>query len=538
MTSNLRQKSCSALLLCLFSILIFSPAVILAQTHSDTTYTISFQVNMTKPILEGILNPDSGAVFVVVDDLAVMRLVPGPGQVYSIIIDEGLDSAATYHYKFRINDTILENVSRSVMAKPGITYVNVWWNDESLNSNTFLMDMGFMVQQGKFHPSADSLYLVGSMNNWLGSSPLQRVDTINYSYEITYTNLIPGTIHQYKFRINRDSAGFELQGKSNRMIRIMGGAQMDLHYFDNYNPTMQPMTFQCNMGYYIHAMHFNPLSDFIDVSGNFNQWGHGGMLFDADHDSIYSLETLIDTSFFLLPLEFKFRINGDSLNAELQGKPQRTYIFHDTTGIHPNLFNGWYDDKDPGVLTPPWVTDVSIQGTYINHQVLWGMYTYQNVNGIPEDSTTFKWYRSNDSLMIDMAPIDSALKIAYTVDTLDIGKWLVFEVTPRAAYGDSAVGKPVRVVTPSKIGGVGIEEMERIPVRVYPNPASDLITIESTRELTRLEVLNLMGQVTAAQLLPRSQKTTLNVTMLTPGIYLLKVYGVDSGFGMVKFLKR
>jgi len=505
---------------------------------ADTVYGFNFMVNMTKAIQEGIFLPDSDYVYVVLDQgVTPMSLVPGPSYTYAALVTNGLDSGFAYHYKYRINDSVYETVDRTATALPGVTTIKTWWNMEALNYTAFVVDMTYAVQSGIFNPSSDFVQILGTMNDWAGSPPLSRIDT-TYSYFTTYT-LDPGTVQQYKFRINADSTGLELLNKANRMLYIPDTMIEVVHYFNNINPATYPMIFNCNMEYYLRAAHFDPMNDYLDVAGNFNEWGQNDVLFKSDTDSVYTLVKFIDTSYVHTgPLEFKFRINGDSNTTELFGKPNRTYAFHDTINQNPNIFNAWYDDKDPSIPTRPWAYNVLIQGSLINHEFLSGIYSYEDVSGRPEDGTTFQWYRCDDPEMTNLTPIDTAKYITYTIDTLDIGRYLVFEVTPRALGGDSAVGHPVRVVSSSKVLGVGIGEIKNIIASVYPNPVSGMVTVETLKDISMIEIFNYFGQQILEINLTGRKIFSLDLSILSHGFYILKVHSRDREVGMVKIIRN
>jgi len=524
-------------------LLIFTTFQIRAQREKsiftpDTVFILQFQVNMSKAVQDGIFRPDSGVVDVVLDhEVPVLRLVPGAGYKYSGSIIAGLDSGVTYHYKYRINDSVWETVTRTATAVEGITSLNDWWNNEVMNSTLFRVNMKYQVESGRFHPESDHMVILGSMNDWQGSTAMQRTDTVNFLYSISYS-LDPGSIQEYKFRINSDSSGLELLNKPNRMLRIAEGATEVTNDFDNVNPAKLPMTFNCNMKYFIQAGHFDLASDFLDVAGSFNNWEGQDILFDLLNDSMYTVTLFLDTAFIHgNPLEFKFRINGNWNSAELWGKPNRIYTFHDTTGNNPNVFSCWYDDKNPGILMPPWVYNVGIQGNIIQKQVLTGFYSYENVNGIPEGISLYKWYQSNDSLGTTLIPIDSAWHINYTIDTTDIGKWLVFEVTPVAASGDSAMGNPVRVITPCKAGTVGIEDLGNIISRGYPNPTHRYLEIEALSPLEKIEFYGYNGiRILCLQGI-NQKRVRIDLSDLPAGLYILKALSRNQESGMMKVVK-
>ncbi len=510
-----------------------------ASANTDTTWSVSLRLNMTKAVSDHIFNPDSDYVYVIMDQgIQPFRLVPGPGYTYTALLYDELDSGVTYHYKFRINDAVWETVNRSVTAKPGVVTVTAWWNDEPINYTNFTVNMKYAVQYGLFNPATDTVCIVGTMNNMQGSPRMQRIDT-TLDYSLTYS-LDPGSIQQYKYRINADSSGLELLFKPARIIRIPDTLLDVANDFNNFNPAKRLMTFRCDMGYYVKAHHFNPQTAYLDVAGNFDNTDANDVLFDVDGDTIYTLETYIDTTWFHQgPLEFKFRINGDWNSSELPDKSSRIYAFHDTTNQNPNVFSCYYNNLDPSVPTPPWVYNVAIQGKLVYNRILSGVYSYENVNGIPEDSTTYQWYRSPDATGSTLTPIDSAWYITYIIDTLDIGNWLVFEVTPRAASGDSATGKPVRVFTTASISGwdVGMEDLSALITRVYPNPASDFVTLVSRKEMEQVEVFNYLNQRVLVKEDIGSKTVKLSLGNLPRGLYLVRATTKSRESGVVRMIK-
>jgi hypothetical protein len=224
-------------------------------------------------------------------------------------------------------------------------------------------------------------------------------------------------------------------------------------------------------------------------------------------------------------LQFKFRINGSWDLAELQGENPRTHLLQpiDTTG-NPNIVNVWYNNVGPVVPGRPWVTDVIIQGLLEVNQTLSGAYQYHNPSGIPEGNSLYQWYRA-DSLGAVPMPIDSATTINYTTDSIaDLGKYLVFDVTPVATYGDSAIGETIRVYTTGPIGHVGIPERERQSISVYPNPASAVIVCEAQYPVKRVEIYTIYGQYIGGTTIPKLYRVETDVHGLPPGLYILRVW--------------
>jgi hypothetical protein len=504
---------------------------------TDTTFILSFQVNMTKAVRRGLFSPNLDRLYVVFDTLiADQQLVASGENIYTLILSDGVDSGVIYHFHFRINNFIPETVDRQIQIQQGINTYNCWWNNDYLNSTFFQVDMKYMVQQNIFRPDSDFIDMVGTMNNWQGSPHLTRIDT-SLVYQTMY-NLDPGTNAEFKFRINGDSNKIELKGKPDRLLRIPDTVIQSLYWFNDYNPARIPMSFYCNMKYMTRAGHFSRQNDYVDVAGSFNGNGAKDILYDTNRDSVYYVTILIDTAFYHQnPITYKYRIDGNWASAELQGKPPRNYILHDTVS-GSNTDSSWFNNWNPSVPTPPLALNVSIQGKYIFKEVLSGAYSYEDINGIPEGATSFQWYRSSDSLGINITAIDTATRNAYAVDTLSLHQWLVFEVTPRADSGDAKVGTPVRVITSTPIGSVGINETGNIISLVYPNPFQDALVIESMVEMERIELYDLMGKMVFSYAGAGLKHAIIRPDELSPGIYILRAFSSNNEPGQAKIIRQ
>jgi hypothetical protein len=90
----------------------------------------------------------------------------------------------------------------------------------------------------------------------------------------------------------------------------------------------------------------------------------------------------------------------------------------------------------------PTATSVGVTGTAMTGQTLTGEYTYGDVDGNAEGTTTFKWYSGTQSDGSDKVAIGGATGHTYTVTNAVYGKYIFFEVTPVAAAG-TPTGTPV-----------------------------------------------------------------------------------------------
>ena len=110
----------------------------------------------------------------------------------------------------------------------------------------------------------------------------------------------------------------------------------------------------------------------------------------------------------------------------------------------------------------PTATVQAITGTLQVGATLTGHYTYNDVNGDIQGTSTYKWYRSDDTSGLNKTAIAGATAVTYVLQVADTGKFISFEVTPVAATGiaqgtavESAKSGPVTVASSGGSGGSG-----------------------------------------------------------------------------------
>lgn len=120
------------------------------------------------------------------------------------------------------------------------------------------------------------------------------------------------------------------------------------------------VTFEVNMNAQINMGNFDPATDFVDIGGNFNNWGDPSEpMEDTDGDAIYTI-TYQDLNVNSECL-YKFRINGSWDNAEFPGGDNRSYIVQEGE----NLVYHWFNDVACNELEAITVLD-STQSDYSN----------------------------------------------------------------------------------------------------------------------------------------------------------------------------
>lgn len=139
---------------------------------------------------------------------------------------------------------------------------------------------------------------------------------------------------------------------------------------------------------------------------------------------------------------------GNKVEVYLQNNATGKYVT-DTTN---NAASDFYQIVTVAAAqVAPTATDVTVTGTAKVGEVLTGHYTFNDVNGDTEGTSTFKWYRSNDAAGTGQVVIANATASTYTLEDADLGKFITFEVTPVStvapAKGTAVASDPTDAVT-------------------------------------------------------------------------------------------
>jgi photosystem II stability/assembly factor-like uncharacterized protein len=72
------------------------------------------------------------------------------------------------------------------------------------------------------------------------------------------------------------------------------------------------------------------------------------------------------------------------------------------------------------------------------------------------------------------------------------------------------------------VGGVGISNQTKSTIMIFPNPATDFVSIQSNDNIVEVQLFNLIGQEVITKSVD-SKKISLNISSLTTGVYTLKI---------------
>ena len=74
-------------------------------------------------------------------------------------------------------------------------------------------------------------------------------------------------------------------------------------------------------------------------------------------------------------------------------------------------------------------------------------------------------------------------------------------------------------------------------MRIYPNPADEVINIENASEINRVAIINHSGQV-VMEISNTESHMSLNIESLQTGVYLLRTTSIEGKTTSTSFIKN
>ncbi len=162
-------------------------------------------------------------------------------------------------------------------------------------------------------------------------------------------------------------------------------------------------------------------------------------------------------------------------------------------------------------------------GLFSHPNIIPGTYTVGGIAQGPQDifgyevATVSNWLSANP--LSGTIPAGGNGTITLTINpsgiapgTIKTGKLLV---TPTPNVGVDTVNITLDVI-------VGREEIISNGLRIFPNPATDMVYIQADNEIRMVRMINYAGQVISESLV-RANETSINTSALRSGIYFLQI---------------
>lgn len=81
-----------------------------------------------------------------------------------------------------------------------------------------------------------------------------------------------------------------------------------------------------------------------------------------------------------------------------------------------------------------------------------------------------------------------------------------------------------------------LEDLQKFGFNASPNPATDYINLSASKNINKIEIYNVVGQLVESRVL-NSNNNRVNVSNLSKGIYIMKAF-IEDAVGTYKFVKQ
>jgi hypothetical protein len=156
-------------------------------------------------------------------------------------------------------------------------------------------------------------------------------------------------------------------------------------------------------------------------------------------------------------------------------------------------------------------------------------FTTISTGGIPINFYTVTSYPEGITATGNYSPI--------TITGLTNGITYTFTVTATNNIGTGDASAPSNAVTPS--APTGIVDSGTLALKLYPNPAIDILTIAGLQGGEAIKITDLSGRIVRTSLaVAQPGATTLNVGTLPKGVYLVRITLSDKTVKVLKLAKK
>jgi hypothetical protein len=128
------------------------------------------------------------------------------------------------------------------------------------------------------------------------------------------------------------------------------------------------------------------------------------------------------------------------------------------------------------------------------------------------------------------------LKLATNWTGVQKNWWLqLLEYTGGAAIKSAASIQIQQILFVNEVLSTVDIQKEDLGISIYPNPAINSFKILSPLKIEKVEIFNVLGQKSSVQNL---KSNTIDISTLSKGIYILKVYQENAKVATKKFIKK
>lgn len=132
----------------------------------------------------------------------------------------------------------------------------------------------------------------------------------------------------------------------------------------------------------------------------------------------------------------------------------------------------------------------------------------------------------------------SVVKVNNVVQTSGTSAQNFTDTVEYVVVAQDNIDSSVYSVVVKKVPVAGISNISDLDLIMYPNPVSTILHISNTRNVSKIEIHNLIGIKTDEILVNNGNRLTIDMNKYTKGIYLLSVYNKNGTVKVMKLIKK
>jgi hypothetical protein len=186
-----------------------------------------------------------------------------------------------------------------------------------------------------------------------------------------------------------------------------------------------------------------------------------------------------------------------------------------------------YTDNPDGVATqiaPRWKMNIATSSSGATGDRV----TY----GAPTNATdAWATYTRTRTMSAACADVDAGANCFddETYDNIELG----MSAKGGAAGVKLLIDNVVTSISGTTLGTFDVAVADTGNISIYPNPVNDILNVKSNSEIIAMDVVNMLGQVVIKQF---GRSNSLNVSTLSPGLYILKTKNENSSESIKRFV--
>lgn len=169
------------------------------------------------------------------------------------------------------------------------------------------------------------------------------------------------------------------------------------------------------------------------------------------------------------------------------------------------------------------------------------VWSYLDLKAFPDLDTGYKYYRIDvqyhvgDNLIFEWKPFGDEIREAWISDIITGNIVKINMKDSTSAFVDNQFIKKFDIKVKYE-SSISVSEQEGQTLQTFPNPVADRLSISLNKDVSEYRIFNLIGnQIISNEI--TDKKSTIDVSSLASGVYIIKFYSNNIEAIVKKFVK-